>query len=215
MRVIPALLLFLAACASRKPPEEPTITSVPAALIAHTGASFYILEGWDDFLDDGGDMLFLRIPDRQNNNEVWATSPNASWLGEQGLAVALRYGLSRKQIKLIGHVDFQPLPGCPVEVSLFNPDPVGDRKQRIAFRVRLKATTAKNPNLVALEWEVEKLTDGPAPEEAARPGQFPRTAERIDVGSGVIPFGATLLLFHRDHDHRGHYVMLRIASLQE
>ncbi|HEY3226601.1 MAG TPA: hypothetical protein VGK61_06395, partial [Planctomycetota bacterium] len=47
----PILLALLSACASRKPLEEPTIKSVPAALIADSGASLYVIatpRGWFD-----------------------------------------------------------------------------------------------------------------------------------------------------------------------
>jgi len=203
---------------------EPTIKSVPAALISYTGASFYVLEGFDDFLDDAGNILNPWIAmDEVEYESDRNRRPNREgvyWMGEQALDLVLRYGLSRRQVKLICHSDFQPASGHLVDLTLFSTEPQPDRRGvtpplRIGFRLRLKATAAKNPSLVALDWEVEKLTDGPAPEEGAKFGQFPRTAERIHVGSGVIPVCGTLLWFHREQDHRGYYVLLRVSSLRE
>lgn len=217
-------VLLLCGCTPRPPLEEPRITSVPAALISHTGASFYILEGRDDFFDDSGNkILNSRLPrselEYDFNRDRIPERQGVYWMGEQGLEVVLRYGLSRRQLRLIGHADFQPASGHPAEVTLFNSDPDPDRRatphtKRTGFRIRLKATTCKKPDLVELDWDVEMLTDGPAPEDGAQSGQFPRTIERIHVGSGVLPMFATLMWFHRVEGDRGYYVLLRVSSVE-
>ena len=213
--------LLLAGCASPAPPEEPPLREVPGALISHAGVSFYVLEGRDDLLDDGNDFLIHRIPRDESeydfDHDRIPESKGVSWMGEQGLHLILRWGLSKKRARLLGHADFQPVSGYSTEMTLFDTDPKTTKsgeEKRIAFRVRLKATKCKNPDLVSVEWEVGKLTDGPAPEESGRPGQFPRVEERIHVGSGVVPFGATLMWFHREEGPRGHYLLLRLSSLE-
>src|SRR5262245_59623649 len=65
--------LSLSACASRPPMEKPTIRSVPPALLADSGASLYVLEGRDDWVDELGPEL-------------------PKWIGPQALEKILRYG---------------------------------------------------------------------------------------------------------------------------
>src|SRR6185503_7295860 len=85
--------------------------------------------------------------------------------GIQGLRFFLRYGLSHKEIRFVGHADFQPTPGLPTEVTLFNPDSEahlqGKEMRRVGFRVQVKAASAKEPECVQLEWTAEQLTDVP------------------------------------------------------
>ena len=235
-RIAPMLLLLFPACASVKPLEEPTIKSVPAALIADSGASLYVLEAWDDWLDDGNtDMIFNRIPSGGHDSEGSGfsdideqadlpmgpeSSSNTHWMGEHALHFVLRHGLSQKRVRLIGHADFQPASGCPMEVTLFNPDaeprPDPNDARRVGFRVRLKTSWSKSPHSVAVEWEAERLMDGPAPgHERRKPGEFPRAVERIAGGSGQLPLGGTLFMRHPKGDRRVYILLLRIASLKE
>ena len=107
-----------------------------------------------------------------------------------------------------------------MEVTLFNPDaevrPDTKDARRVGFRVRLKANRIKNPNYVGIEWEAEKLTDGPAPDdENGKPGEFPRSVERIAGGSCRLPLGGTLFMHHPKGAHREYILLLRIASLEE
>ena len=220
------LLALAAGCSTPSGTEDPPYRSVPGAFLSDTGASLYVLEAFDDWLDDGNDILNHTIPrderdyeffDRENPPER-VQNKDTSWMGEQPLRLILRWGLSKETSKarFIGHADFQPKSGHTANLIVYDPMPgpleSGGRK-RTAFRIRLKATLCKNPKLIALEWEGEKLTDGPDLEEAGRPGQFPRTSERINLGSGVLPAGATLFMHHRKEANRSYFLLLRIASV--
>ncbi|HKS16219.1 MAG TPA: hypothetical protein VJU16_02850 [Planctomycetota bacterium] len=220
------LLVLLAGCTTPVQFEDPEIASFPGVLIAHAGASLYVLEASDDWLDDGNDFLIRTIPrderdyesfDRANPPERFQNK-DTSWMGEQALEMVLRWALKKTKARLIGHVDFQPRSGHLIEVTLFSLDSESgggpDGAKRTGFRVRLKATSCKNPALVNVEWEADKLTDGPRADDRGRPGQFPRTSERINLGSGVLPSGATLFMHHRKEANRSYFLLLRIASLE-
>jgi hypothetical protein len=192
--------LLMAGCASKTPVEPPTIKSVPPALIADSGASLYVFDGPDDWLDDGGDMLINPKP-----------SP---WMGDRALRLVLRTGLSHKAVRFVGHADFQPTSGFPTEVTLFNPDAEahlqGAEMRRVGFRVRLMAAFSKELDQVDLEWSAEQLTDVPG-----KRGETRREVESIGSGSGTFPLGAALLLRHSKWDDRVYILLIRIASLQE
>jgi hypothetical protein len=81
MRATGALLVILAGCAV--PPPPPPLE--PAA----SGATLYVLEAWNDFLDDGGKLYdpTLGLP---------------GMLGEQALAIVLRIAGRGKQAKGVG-----------------------------------------------------------------------------------------------------------------
>jgi len=200
-----ALAFVISACASREPLEEPTIHTVPASLIADFGASFYVLEGWEDWLDDASG-IDVRIP-----------PSGAVEIGEQDLGLVLRFALSQKKVTLVGHADFQPPSGCPTEVTLFKPDAEmaggGKAPRRVGFRIRLNASPGPDPRFIAIEWEALKLTD--SPEENPAPRGSPRAAESIAKASGTMPLGAALLLRHSRGDRRAYFLILRIASLKE
>jgi len=210
-------LVVAAGCAPRPPIEEPTIKSVPPQLIADSGASLYIFECPDDFLDDNS-MLFQRAPDEKDDPPVGPKpSSNTQSLGEQAFEWVLRHSLSQKQgiVSFIGHADFQPLSGWPMEVTLFNPDalPATQRAEKVGFHVRFTASSTDNPNYVNIEWETEKLTDTPGPKN--EPGKISRAKERIAGGSCKLPVRATLLMHHRREGSRMYLVLLRITSLKE
>lgn len=224
--------LVLAGCAPRPPLEEPAIKSVPAALIADSGASLYVLEGWDDWPDDC-DMLLNSVPvggydiggvgftdidEKADPQSDPAPSSNVKWMGEQALKLVLRHGLSQKRVSLLAHADFQPGAGLPVEVTLYKPESEGGpggESMRKAFRLRMKAT-AKGQSYADLSWEAELLTDRPSSADSCgRPGHFARVSERIDGGSTTLPFGGTLFMHHPIGGHRSYILLLRIASLKD
>jgi hypothetical protein len=221
------LVLGVASCSTLSETEQPPYRSVPGAFLSDTGASLYAIEAFDDWLDDGRDLLSHTIPRSEEDYRFFdpadpptrVQNKGTSWMGEQALRLVLRWALSRETSKanFIGHSDFQLKSGHPITLTLFNPVPEypqpGAPGNRTAFRVRLKATSCKDPDLVSLEWEAEKLTDGPDTEEAERPGQFPRTCERINLGSGVLPRGATLFMHYPKGSNRSTYLLLRIASV--
>lgn len=171
---------------------------MPTPLIADSGASLYVLDGPDDWLDDGGDMLINPKP--------------APWMGDRALRHVLRYGLSHKAVRFVGHADFQPTSGFPTEVTLFNPDAEAHLHRtelgRVGFRVRLKAAFSKELDQVDVEWAAELLTDF-----TGTRGETRREVEKIDSGSGTFPLGAALLLRHPKGDDRVYILLLRIASL--
>ncbi len=200
------LPVLLAGCASKTVVEDPTITLVPPALIAESGASLYVLDGPEDWLDDGGGKFIRPGP-----------SP---WLDLPGLRHVLRYGLSHKAVRFIGHADFQPTSGFPTEVTLFNPDAEahlqGTEARRVGFRVRLKAAPSRDPGHIDLEWEADQLTDIPgAGGRDGRRGETRRVVDKISSGKETFPIGASLLLRHPKWDDRVYILLLRIASLKE
>lgn len=219
MRSLSLVALVVAAgCAPRPPIEEPTIKSVPPQLIADSGASLYVFECPDDFLDDDS-MLFQRAPHEKDDPPVGPKpSSNTQWLGEQAFERVLRYSLSQKQgiVSFIGHADFQPLSGWPMEVTLFNPDalPASQRAEKVGFHVRFTASSTDNPNYVSIEWEAEKLTDSPGPRNEL--GKTSRARERIAGGSCRLPWKASLIMMHhRKVVNRMYLLLLRITSLKE
>jgi hypothetical protein len=194
------VLLILAGCASRTPVEEPTIRSVPPALIAETGASLYIVEAPDDWLDDGG-MIFQVAPAESDPSPIGPKpSTNAQWLGEQAFSLVLRTALSQKSVQFIAHADFQPWAAYPSEVTLFSPDVM----KRVGFRVKLKASPTEHPEYAAIEWEAEQLTDGPKG----------RIATPISKGACRLPYRGTVMMHHRKDDHRFYALLLRLTSLR-
>ena len=186
--------------------DPPTIATVPPQLIAESGASLYVLDGPDDWLDDGDDMLINPKP-----------SP---WVGERGLKHLLRFGLSHKAVRFVGHADFQATAGYPTEATLFNPDSEahlqGTEMRRVGFRIRVKAAYSDDRKDVDVEWEAEQLTDVPgAVGRDGKRGEYRRTVEKIDSGSGRFPLGAALLMRHPKWDGKVYILLLRIASLKE
>jgi hypothetical protein len=123
--------------------------------------------------------------------------------------------LSHQQIRFVGHADFQPTSGFPTEVTLFNPDAEahlqGSEMRRVGFRIRMKATFAKEADQIDLEWVAEQLTDKPVD---GKRGETKRTVEKIDSGSGCFPIGASLLFRHPKWDDKVYIILLRIASLE-
>lgn len=223
-------LWILAGCVSPPTSEEPTIKSVPAALITASGASLYVLEGPENWLDEFDVASRIPANARGISSPLSGTDDTAdppaksSWskdtwfMAEYTLGLMLRHGLSRKHVSLIIHADFQPASGWPTDVTIFNPEsepPSGSRaSRRVGFRIRLKATQNTDPELVALDWEGEMLTDVSGTEEKGRPGQFPRVIEKLGEGSGTLPFGATLLMRHPRGGGREYLLLLRVASLK-
>lgn len=189
------LLLLVAGCASRPPIEKPTIRFVPPALIADSGASLYVLEGRDDWVDE----LELDRP---------------AWIGPEALKKVLRYGLSQKDLILVGHADFQPAEGIPTEATLFNPDspghPARSDQGSVGFRVKVTAKSAADAKNCRIEWTAEKLAD-----IAAKGKETRRDVARIGEGTHTIPFGAALVIRHAIGEGREYALLLRIASLEE
>jgi len=185
--------LILAGCASRPPIAEPTIKSVPPALIADSGASLYVVEGRDDVIEDWG-------------------GKEPEWLGPEALKKVLKYALTQKDLILVGHADFQVAEGIPTEVTLFNPDSKGHRSTdgNIGFRIRLKATTAADAKKCALEWEAEQLTD-----LKGKNGEVDRRTEVISKSKMELPFGASKIIRQPKGEGREYLLLLRVISLQE
>lgn len=167
-----------------------------------------MLESWEDWLDED-DHICSPLP---GHNDILRT-------GEHGLGILLRFGLSNKSVKFVGHADFQPVSGLPTEVTLFNPDADVSRDKalrRVGFRIKLKATTGVKPKYVDMEWEAQQLTDGPDPgEKGGKPGEFPRVVEKIAAGSSTMPIGMALIMQHPKGGRRVYILILRIASLEE
>jgi len=211
-------LVVAAGCAPRPPIEEPTIKSVPPQLIADSGASLYVFECPDDFLDDSSPDIINRPAHEKDDPAVGPkSSSNTQWIGEQALGLILRHALSRKPgiVTFIGHADFQPLAGWPMEVTLFNPDalPASPRGERVGFHVRFTASKTDNPEYMSIEWEAKKLTDITDPK--IEQGKIKRVEERIAGGSCRLPWRATLMMHHRREGSRIYLVLLRITSLKE
>ncbi|HKS16220.1 MAG TPA: hypothetical protein VJU16_02855 [Planctomycetota bacterium] len=195
---------MLAGCASKTVVEDPTIRSVPPQLVAETGASLYVLDAPDDWLEDNTDKLINPKP-----------SP---WMGVRALRHVLKYGLSHKQVRFVGHADFQPTSGYPTEVTLFNPDAEahlkGDEMRRVGFRVRMKAVFSREPDCIDLEWAAEQLTDIPGTVgRDGKRGETRREVEKIGSGTGTYPLGAALFLRHPKWGDKVYILLLRIASL--
>ena len=195
-RLVAALLL--AGCASRLPLEEPTITSVPAQLIADSGASLYVLEGPEEW---------------------WASSAEYGEIDEAPLKKLLRFGLSQASVTLVGHADFLVTEGHPCEVTLFNPDSRAHRPRpdggMIGFRVRLKAETIADEKKYArrscsVEWSAEKLTDRPAKNQETQ-----RDVEAIGSGHRDLAFGAGYLIRWPTSGGREFTLLIRIVSLED
>jgi hypothetical protein len=109
--------LLTAGCAAREPLEDPSIKRTPPSLIADEGAALYVLEGPAGWLAQ--DLKF--------------TEPT---LDDQQLATALRYGLAHRQVRFIGHADFQPTHGM-----------VGRRRRRSSIR------TPRGTVLETIPWD--------------------------------------------------------------
>jgi len=196
---IPVLALVLAAGCAREPLEDPSIQRAPPSLIPGEGASLYVLEGPAGWLQED---LKLVDPD-----------PVPS-LGTPALATALRYALSHRQIRFIGHADFQPTSGWPTEATLFNPDAEGHGPgsggSQVGFKVALTAWFA-DPKSVKVEWKAEQLTiSRPAPGAASR-----TDAERIDSGAATIPYGKSIVMSRAKEGGREYTLLLRMASLRD
>lgn len=190
-------LVILAGCA-REPLEDPSIKRAPPSLIPSEGASLYVLEGPAGWLQED-----LKLVDPQ---------PLPS-LGTPQLATALRYAISHRQIRFIGHADFQPTSGWPTEATLFNPDAEGHGPgtgSQIGFKVALTAWAAE-PGSVKVEWKAEQLTIS-----RPKPGAASQTdADRIDSGTVTIAYGKSIVMSRRKAEGREYTILLRIASIRE
>ena len=185
--------ILLVGCASRTPVAEPTIKSVPPALIADSGASFYVLEGRDDFFDD------------------WKGGP-PECIGLVALKNVLKYALTQKDLILVGHADFQIAEGIPTEVTLFNPDSKGHHStdDSIGFHIKMKATYTADARVFTLDWEAEQLTD-----RKGKNGEIDRRTEVIAKSKLDLPFGTSKIIRQPKGDGREYLLLLRVISLQE
>lgn len=192
--MIAGLLLILSACASRKPVEKPTITSVPAALIPDKGASLYLIEAFDDWLDDGCDIgLTIETP------------KNTILIGEQALTLVLRSALSQKSVEFKAQGDFLITSGRPTEVTLADPEGL-EKSPYVGFHMKLEASHGRSAEYVNLKWSAQALMTDARGNEIVEP---------IAEGSGEYPYRATLLMRRHKTKDRSHFLLLRIASLAE
>jgi len=211
-----AAITLLAGCAPRPVIVEPE-TLEPS--IAASGASLYLLETRDDWLNDVDVNIVGGLPvggfASEANANIRMSQPfepqggtcqpftDFLWTGEQGLLVLLRYARSKAGNLLVSQADFRLVSGSPVEITLYNLNTgiENDKnlENRVAFRVRLTATPAKNPNYCVLKLNAEKRADG--------------VAQSIAEESLTLCFGSTILIHHRKNSHRFHVLMLHIASL--
>jgi hypothetical protein len=170
-------------------------------IIATTGISFYVFEGRDDWLDDLSHGPFLTLkPD---------PSSKAQFMGEQALYCALRSGSRADWVRLIGHVDANPISGQPVDLTHYDE---ATSNPRVGIRTRVKATSTIKPEYLAIEWKVEYVKDHATQEEKAT--TWAHRAELIDEGTFTIPRRATVCLFHRVSTDRGYSIFIRISSVE-
>jgi hypothetical protein len=191
----PIVLALLCACASRRPLEEPTIKAVPATLIPDSGASLYLIEAPDDWLDDTAHDIALTIK----------APKNTIWIGEQTLKEVLRYALSRKEVSFKAQGDFLITSGCPVEATLTHPESV-DAPPPVGFHVKLTASYSKSPGYFDYELAASIVTTN-------RKGI--ETADTIAEGGGKAPLRATLLMSRIKAADRGYFLLLRISTLEK
>lgn len=198
-------VLLLGCTAPPPPPEVPTIKSVPAALIADSGASLYVFEGPAEWWVDN--VVSRHLPEPVDG---------ANWIGLNTLKLILRHGLSQGNLSLIGHADFQPTAGYPTEATLFNPDSEAHRMKPgsgyVGFRVQVTAAYPADPLYVSVEWKFEKLTERSDPKTGK---EKPRLIEPINSGTSVIPAGAAIVVRCPKPEGREYLLLLRISSLKK
>jgi hypothetical protein len=193
--MILAAALFLAGCAAPKPPlEEPTIATVPPALIAEAGVSLYVFEG---------------------PGEWWKPSVAEGRITPAALKELLRHGLSHKSVILVGHADFLATSGFPAEATLFNPDSEAHKPRsgsaHVGFRIWIKAAHSKTAGACDVEWKAEKLTD-----RTGKNREIQRDVDVIAQGSQELAFGEGILIpGPESRPGREFTLVLRITSLEK
>ena len=197
MRWIVSLsLLLTAACASREPLEEPTIKSVPAALIPESGASLYIIEAPDDWLDDCSSTFLWLTKDAPENS---------AWMGDQAFSLILRLALSRREVSYKAQGDFLITSGHPTEATLTDPESI-DAPLIVGFHAKLNASLGRRPGYINMEWLAQILTTDKKGTE---------TAVTISEGKDEVGLPAALAMWRRKTKDRSYFLLLRIASLEE
>jgi hypothetical protein len=217
-RTLLSLTLFLSACAPTSSQEGPPRESATPR-VADSGASLYVFECRDDWLDDGGQKIFQVSPYEADERAIGPKpSSRAQWIGNVGLRLLLRAVFRRPsdRARLIGHADFEPVAGVLSETTVFNPMAEAARQvhePRVGFRVKLRASPAGE--YFAIEWEAETLEDGPdVYGENGIPESLPRAIKRISGGACQLPPTASLIMQYRIQEDRVYSLILRLTSVR-
>ena len=201
------LWILLAGCTAPPAPEPEPAPLEPL----FSGVTLYVIDTFDDFLDDGMDLMNTFLPPSQ-----------AGWMGEQALQIALR-GVSRGKKAVLSRRQYAGFrEGDPVE---FFPDRAVhymEPKEDGGYRVRQLGELAGFHLILSaeiFEHKYARLTydvrlrradpfrlDGP---------EAPSLVEdRIDRDTQLIPIGASLALRVPRENGKVHLVLVHVASVE-
>lgn len=200
------LCLLLTGCVAAPAAPEPA----PVEPLS-SGVTLYVIDTWDDFLEDGMDLTNAFLPPSR-----------AGWMGEQALRIALR-GASRGRKAILARRQYAGLrEGDPVE---FFPDreihymelredggyQVRQHGELAGFHLILSAEIFE-PKYIRLKYDVRLRRADPfrldGPEAPAL------LEDRIDQDTQLIPLGGSLVLRVPRNDGKVYLVLVHVASVE-